>query len=441
MLNISRRKLLRTIGSAMAASSISHPVRVWGAGSDLYDGDLLVTLQLRGGCDITCLCDPKMNTAGEPIINHWAEADETRQKGRLLYAPFAQNERLFNRFYRDMLVVNGVDTQTNSHQTGELFNWTGRNSEGMPSLSALFASQRAGDQPLAYSVFQSFSRTAGIVRFNQFNGLGAMSTITEPHRDDNQNLMRPPQELEAARISLENSLDNMEASGTLTPRQMRSLNNYREARGASSKLLHLNDILPPRDEFEQGEQFTVGDQMFGSNLKEQMQGALLIFESGLGAAADLSLGGFDSHDNHDAIHEALLSHIADALDYFWDEADARGLANRITMVIASDFGRTNMYNDGNGKDHWNTSSFMIIKRNAEWGNRTVGYSDNLHFAKGIHPKTLQPDDGGVILTPGHVHQALRTELGLQSYASRLGLTLRDVEDVAIFDSAKRTPQG
>ena len=39
--------------------------------------------------------------------------------------------------------------------------------------------------------------------------------------------------------------------------------------------------------------------MFSSNLKQQMQSALLVFQSGLGVAADLSLGGFDSHDENE----------------------------------------------------------------------------------------------------------------------------------------------
>ena len=52
-------------------------------------------------------------------------------------------------------------------------------------------------------------------------------------------------------------------------------------------------------------------------MKQQIQGALL-FESGLGSAADLSFGGFDSHDNHDVIHEELYFRLADYVGYFWD---------------------------------------------------------------------------------------------------------------------------
>ena len=66
--------------------------------------------------------DPKVNTPGEPKINNWADWADPGQAGNITaYAPVADNEWLFNRFGADMLVVNGVDAQTNSHETGRLF--------------------------------------------------------------------------------------------------------------------------------------------------------------------------------------------------------------------------------------------------------------------------------------------------------------------------------
>ena len=56
-----------------------------------YRGKLFVFVQADGGWDPTSFCDPKANTPGEPVINHWAERDEVRQAGRIPYAPFARN--------------------------------------------------------------------------------------------------------------------------------------------------------------------------------------------------------------------------------------------------------------------------------------------------------------------------------------------------------------
>ena len=131
-------------------------MKLWGSEQDdVYEGPLLVTLQLDGGVDVTQLCDPKVNVRGEPKINHWADAADPGQAGNILFAPIADNAQLFQEFGSDMLVINGVDAQTNSHETGRLFNWTGSNAEGRPSLSALFAAAQSPNQPLAYSVFSA----------------------------------------------------------------------------------------------------------------------------------------------------------------------------------------------------------------------------------------------------------------------------------------------
>ena len=102
-----------------------------------HRGKLFVFVQADGGWDPTSFCDPKANTPGEPVINHWAERDEVRQAGRIPYAPFARNQAFFEKYHRRMLVINGVDAQTNSHTVGIVHNWSGRNSEGYPTTTAL----------------------------------------------------------------------------------------------------------------------------------------------------------------------------------------------------------------------------------------------------------------------------------------------------------------
>ena len=152
---LSRRGVLRGAIAGVSTIAGSSAMKLWGAEQDdVYEGPLLVTLQLEGGVDVTQLCDPKVNVPGEPKINHWADAADPGQAGNILFAPIADNAQLFQEFGSDMLVINGVDAQTNSHETGKLFNWTGSNTEGRPSLSALFAAAQSPNQPLAYSVFR-----------------------------------------------------------------------------------------------------------------------------------------------------------------------------------------------------------------------------------------------------------------------------------------------
>ena len=438
----SRRRFIKKLAlGAGAVATAGSGFRVWSSGLEPYEGKLLVTLQLDGGADVTQLCDPKVNTPGERRINNWADVSDPGQAGNILYAPVADNQNFFNRFGPDMVVVNGVDAQTNSHETGRLYNWTGSNAEGRPSLTALHAAAKSPDQPLAYSVYGGgTSRTAGIITYNRFDDVSRLRELSQPTQSpwDPDQQLRPDQEIAAAQRLASESITTMLSQPGLTPRQRRSLVTLQAARDGREGLARLSELLPAQDEFQGGDEFQVGNFNFWSNLKQQMQGALLVFKSGLGSSADLVLGGFDSHEDHDPIHEALYIHLADAVGFFWDFAEELGVADRTLLMVGSDFGRTNMYNDGNGKDHWPIGSYMIMEQGAAWGNRVVGASDELHFAKAIDPRSLQVDSSGVILTPAHVHKAVQKYLGLEELAAVNGTAFSTVEDIGIFSRTKQT---
>ena len=154
----------------LGAAGLSLPVSRLYAASAGYTGRLLVLLQAEGAWDVTSFCDPKVNQPGEREINHWSNNGGIQTAGNIPYAPFASNTNFFNKYFGDMLVINGVDAQTNSHSTGVLHNWSGRNSEGFPSLSAMFAAWQAPDQPLSWA-------TTGT---SQLNGCGSVGSGKAP---------------------------------------------------------------------------------------------------------------------------------------------------------------------------------------------------------------------------------------------------------------------
>ena len=447
---MSRRELLRHSITTSLACSISWPSKAFAQRLGPYEGKCLVSLELRGGADATQWCDPKTNTPGEKKINNWADIDEPGQAGNIAYAPVADNEWLFRRFGADMLVINGVDAQTNSHATGRLFNWTGSNSEGKPSLTALHAAGSARDQALAYSVFGGLSRTANLINYSIFDNVSQLKTLAEPRKSYQQRGGRQGEFYDGKRRQVEfdfvdhvNSAEMTEPlqPDSMSPRRLASLERFRSARAIRPDLAALTDIFPSAETIATEDNFKVGSNRIWSTLKNQMQGALLIFKSGLGASADIALDHFDTHKDHDAQHEVLYTHLADALDFFWNYAEELGIADRILLVIGSDFGRTNFYNDGEGKDHWPVGSSIIMERNAPWGNRVVGLTDELHFAKRINPTTLREDPSGIIITPAHVHKALQNYLGLDTFAEDMGLDLKGVETLPLFDSSLQSVGG
>jgi hypothetical protein len=96
------------------------------AGGD-YDGPLWVLVNAAGGWDPTSLCDPKgARTEEDPDRLNNFLADDIGESGRLRWAPVSNNEYFFEKYYRELLVVNGIDTETNGHDSGTRHTWSGR---------------------------------------------------------------------------------------------------------------------------------------------------------------------------------------------------------------------------------------------------------------------------------------------------------------------------
>ena len=129
----------------------------------------------------------------------------------------------------------------------------------------------------------------------------------------------------------------------------------------------------------------------------------------------------------------MLANAADALDYLWTYAEQLGIADRLLVVVSSDFSRTPYYNSGNGKDHWNIGSYVIMEKNRSFTNRAVGETDGVQNARKINPSTMVRDDSkGIILTTAHVHKALRRYLGLEGTSLDKLFPFTLVEDCKFF---------
>ena len=423
---------------ALAALSARSGFRLPLANAEEYDGKLFVFVQADGGWDPTSFCDPKANTPGERVINHWAEDDEVRQVGNIPYAPFADNETFFEKYYQRILVINGVDAQTNSHTVGVVHNWSGRNAEGYPTLTALLASQLGPTLPMSYLSFGGYSETGGLTRYTRVDNPELVRSIAYPRgerdsyygpyfTEDAWHAMATHREARAERLA--------ESSGLLLG-DARNLAFYRSALASSDRLKAFADEIPHEEQLERPVDALRGVHSFWSTLRGQAQLAVLAFKTGAAVSADFNLGGFDTHSDNDIGQEWLLGNLTDAVDYLWDYAEQHGVADRLVVVIGSDFGRTNFYNADNGKDHWPIGSFVIMEKNQPWTNRVVGETDGLHFAQRINPTTLERDDAnGSIIYPKHVHKALRRYLGIEDTPGALRYPFGNTEDFEFFASS------
>ena len=421
-----RRNLLKAMAAAaagVAASGFRLPL----VNAADHRGKFFVFVQADGGWDPTSFCDPKANTPGEPVINHWAERDEVRQAGNLAYAPFAGNATFFEKYHRRMLVINGVDAQTNSHTVGIIHNWSGRSSEGYPTMSALLAARYAPDLPVAYLSFGGYSQTSGLARFTRIDDADLLRDIAYPSNRDYMNQA----DWEALKRYLAATGERLATAPDLLPAEAYHRALHHSA-FATEGLKAYADAIPPDDELEQPES-QPGDGEGWSELRRQAQLAVLAFKTGVAVSADLLLGGFDTHDDNDRDQSWLLGNLTGAVDYLWDYAETHGVADRMVVVVGSDFGRTNHYNADSGKDHWPIGSYVIMEKNQPWTHRAVGATDDLHFAHRINPATLRRDDtGGTIIYPKHVHKALRRYFGIENSPGALRFPFNNTEDFAFF---------
>ena len=417
-----RRTVLKGLlaGAGSAVSSFRLPL-VHAAD---YHGKLFVFVQADGGWDPTSFCDPKANTPGEPVINHWAERDEIRQAGRIPYAPFARNQVFFEKYHSRILVINGVDAQTNSHTVGIVHNWSGRNSEGYPTTTALLAAHYAPDMPIPYLSFGGFSATSGLTRFTRIDDANLLRDIAYP-----ATRVFTEADWVEMKSSRDATAERLVSAARLLPGDVRHRTFYRSA-FATEGLKAYADAIPPKEELEKWEE---GPDGFASSLRRQAQLTVLAFKTGVAVSADLWLGGFDTHANHDPDHEWLLGNLTDSVDYLWNYAEEHGVADRMVVVIGSDFGRTNFYNAQSGKDHWPIGSYVIMEKYQRWTGRAVGETDGLHFAQRVNPLTLRRDDrNGTIIYPKHVHKALRRYFGIEPTPGAQRFPFNNTEDFAFF---------
>jgi hypothetical protein len=323
------------------------------------------------------------------------------------------------RYGNRVTVVNGIDTSTNNHEAGTRATWSGRLLGEYPAFGAIVAAAKAKDQPMPFISGGSYDATDHLVPLARAGSPDILTKIAYPHLI-NPTDVKPEhyhtddtvariQRVRAARLAA------LRAASGLS-RERTSMDDLDHARVASLDLSRLK--LPAKLMEIAGGQL---DDLERMNRGTQI--ALSAFQSGVAAVATLSLGGFDTHGNHDREQPRQITKMLSGLDYIFSQADAAGLGGQLYVVVGSDFGRGPTYNstnDGAGKDHWPVTS-MIVAGPTIPGNRVVGATDAGLQALKVDPQALTPADNGVTLTPEIVHTALRAVAGVSDAESKYPL--------------------
>ena len=400
---IDRRRflqLLGTTGLAVHAAGALRPQVAW-AGEG-FQGPYVLTIHAGGGWDPTLLCDPKglkSDTQSDPV-NKSYYTHEIEQVGPFSFAPLNGHRAFFERVRDQLVVINGIDCQTNSHETGTIHTWSGTMDAGAPAFSALHAALLDPRPSISFLSNGDYDATAGLVPPTRIPDVGAIQELAYPNRlvtSDPTRLLHTTETIDRIEQARRARLERQLAASTL-PRWSRALEQLRAARSGDNELAALTAFLPESLDTT-------------SALRSQAQVAMACFKAGVSASATMSTGGFDTHGNHDVSHTTAMTTLIDGVMFALDEAERQGIADKVIFLIGSDFSRTPWYNDTNGKDHWSISSMMMMGPGIT-GGRVIGATDDVQVPLTVDPTSLALDENGIRITPGHIHAALRELVGI-----------------------------
>jgi len=407
--------------SAAGLCVVSSKASAEGGMDDDY-GPFFVQVQAAGGWDPTMLCDPK----GSPVNTSFN--NDIKTLGGIRYANVGPEwATFFETNAHRMVVLNGVDVQSNNHDAGRRNMASGRLGEGHPNLAAMVAGYQAPHLPLSFLSFGGYEETSGLVAPTRQVDRARLAGIIYPDRVSPDDAKSPLYHSETARSLI--ALARRKRAEALAqraglPKIKQSMDTLLAARLGSDQLQRLEELLPTLN---------------GQGDQARVELAVAAYRAGVGTAANFARGGFDTHSNHNAAHRNAMAALLNLVNMLWAKVDEAGIAQRTVMLITSDFGRTPRYgnntgyNANAGKDHWPISSMIVISELPGFeGGRTLGLTDEWHSAISLDPQTLEPAQGGVRIRPEHVHRNLRDLLGMKDGAIDKRFPLSPEHDLKLF---------
>lgn len=412
-------KIATVAGLSSGLAGMSIPAQA----ANLHTGTILVTLHLSGGWDHSSCCDPRENAQ----INHWASTQQAGVIGNLRYAPMAENADFFNKYYHHLLILNGIDMQTNGHDVATRTRNTGNLKEGYPSTNELYAAIVGSNLPMPFVRQGGYEGSVGIMPFTNMPDENLLKTLADPNFYYGTKTYYADSHLSRLHRYQADRLAAQQAESDNLPRWQAKLAELAKAQAGRSDIKSLGSILTGSLDTQDLQGVT------RSGIRE-LHLFLVLAAAGLTATGSFATGGWDSHGNHDNAHTTTLTNMTRLLDYLWTKAESLGVADRLLVHVTSDVGRTPGYNATNGKDHWSSGSDMIMMKNAPWANRFAGMSDAKHAPIKLNPSTLQPASNGITLQTRHVHTELRKLLGINNHTLAQRYDLK-AETFALFDPA------
>ena len=122
---------------------------------------------------------------------------------------------------------------------------------------------------------------------------------------------------------------------------------------------------------------------------------------------------FDSHVANHYNQTSVLEKTFSDLRQLVDGLEAAGALDRTLVVVASEMGRTPVINGGEGKDHWPTTSALVVGGGLS-GGRVIGATDGSLTGRGLDRASGEVDDRSERLSSADFVGSLLQHLGLDA---------------------------
>jgi uncharacterized protein (DUF1501 family) len=410
-----RRELLKLAGAA--GVMIPHWALLPEASAQTgpYTGRILINIHADGGLDQSSWTDPREKDA--TLNNYAAAGTPAGVAGNIRYAPMGNNKAFFDAHFRQTLVINGVHSETNGHDEGTRAHATGRLDMGYPNVAELFAFTFGRGMPMPWLNSGGFRVSAGLVPPTPVPNENAWRALTQPNAASATNDFMKQTDLIRTQMARAERMKALQARGDLLPRSRNTVEEFLGASDSRALLQRVSQVTPAT--FDTFTQAHIG---------------LIAAQAGITSTIQLATGGFDAHDNIDANYASALPRLTDLVDYIWQKSADLGLANRVFLRVYSEFGRTPL-NTGNGKDHWEVGSQILMEANPTWGNRVFGASGPKHEQQRINVTSGAVDPAaGIVIKPRHIHAALRRYLNIETTDPRFNLKVPANEMFDFFNA-------
>ncbi|MFN3202106.1 MAG: DUF1501 domain-containing protein [Bradymonadia bacterium] len=316
----------------------------------------------------------------------------------------------FARHFDVSCVVRGVSMDTLTHQVGMRYMNTGQLPAGLQATGSSIATRIIAQQgellpvPNLVSRFETYNNA-----YPQFasglsvNGAGDLVLTLRDFPSAPSPVIR--NHLEAYRSR----------NGQCDPAQLDRGGIFGLIRGSMSKAREMveSDLAgyfdfagDSQEIVELRDRYGISPQgLSGATPAEQAATAYQALKHGVSQCVSMALvNGLDTHDDTWAASQAETQQLGfNALAQLVDDLKADGTLAHTTIVVFSEFGRTAMLNNREGRDHGLSNSILLIGAGVPH-NRVIGGTNDV----GLSPLSIDPNTGATIsgegtrLTPGNV---------------------------------------